>query len=347
VGPTQSTYISLPDFLLDETGKSETIAAFGTATYAVSDRFRLNLGLRYTEDEKRGTKVTRGNFGAPFPDDIPNAAFPGVAEFNKLTYRGGVEYDATDDIFLYGTVSNGYKAGGFNITSNGLPYDPEELQAYEAGMKADLMGGRARLNVDTFYYDYQDLQLTTLRTVNGAPGQFTTNAAEATIYGVELDGQIILSDGLVANASYSFIDAEFDELANTDPRNPGVGQQDLSGNKLPYVAENTITAGLTYTADVGTNGELMASINTTWQDDIWLREYNDPSVDLVSSGTKTDASISYTFVDQDLKITGYVTNIEDDSDKTNIFISPGFIGLSATTAYTKPRTFGVRLDKGF
>jgi iron complex outermembrane receptor protein len=46
-------------------------------------------------------------------------------------------------------------------------------------------------------------------------------------------------------------------------------------------------------------------------------------------------------------ITGYVTNIEDDVQKTNVFVSPGFVGLSATSAYTKPRTFGVRLDYDF
>lgn len=346
-GLTPGGIINLPDFLLDENGQSKAWAVFGSTTYALSDRLRATVGLRYTEDEKTGTKVTRGNFGAPFPDDIPNAQFPGEAKFDKVTYRAGLEFDATEDIFLYATVSNGYKAGGFNATSSGLPYDPESLDAYEAGMKADLLGNRARLNVDTFYYDYQDLQLTTLRTVNNAPGQFTTNAAAATIYGVELDGQIFITDDLIANASYSFIDAEFDELLNTDPRNPQLGQQDLSGNTLPYVAKNTITAGLTYNQDIGSNGEFMASINTTWHDEIWLREYNDDPVDLVASNTKTDASISYKFVDQGFKITGYVTNIEDDVEKTNIFISPGFIGLSATTAYSKPRTIGIRLDKSF
>lgn len=346
-GLTPGGVIQLPDFLLDENGQSEAWAVFGSGTYNLSDRLAFTVGLRYTEDEKTGTKVTRGNFGAPFPPDIPNASFPGEAKFDKITYRAGLEFDATDDIFLYATISNGYKAGGFNATSNGLPYDPEELDAYEAGLKGDFLNGRARLNADAFYYDYQDLQLTTLRTINNAPGQFTTNAAAATIYGLELDGQMFLTDDLVANASYSFVDAEFDELSNTDPRNPAAGAQDLSGNKLPYVAEHTLTAGLTYTRDVGFNGEFSASINTTWEDDTWLREYNDPSVDLVEDHTKTDASISYRFIKQGLKLTGYVTNIEDDVQKTNIFISPGFIGLSATTAYTKPRTFGIRLDKDF
>ena len=356
-GLTPGGVINLPDFLLDENGESQTIAAFGTATYAFTPTFRASLGLRYTEDEKTGTKVTRGNFGQPFPPDIPNAEFPGEAEFSKLTWRAGIEWDATDQMFVYASASSGYKAGGFNATSNGLPYEPEEIIAYEAGIKSDFWDNRARINVDTFYYDYTDLQLTTLRTINNAPGQFTTNAAATTLYGIELDTQFVLSNNWLLNASYSFIDAEFDELWSTDPRDPyppfnpndpeGLGRSDLSGNKLPYVSENTLNLGLQYDTDLGSYGRLTAAINHAWRDDMYLREHNDPTIDLVEANGKTDVTVTYFVADTNFRITGYVTNIEDDVQKTNVFVSPGFVGLSATSAYTKPRTFGVRLDYDF
>lgn len=356
-GLTPGGVINLPDFLLDENGESKTLAAFGTGTYAFTPTFRASVGLRYTEDEKTGTKVTRGNFGQPFPPDIPNASFPGEAEFSKMTWRAGIEWDATDQIFVYASASNGYKAGGFNATSNGLPYDPEEILAYEAGIKSDFWNDRARVNIDVFHYDYTDLQLTTLRTVNNAPGQFTTNAAASTLYGIELDTQFVLSDSWLLNASYSFIDAEFDELFSTDPRDPsppfnpndpdGLGRADLSGNKLPYVSEHTFNLGLQYDTDIADYGRLSAALNHAWRGDQYLREYNDPMIDLVEANGKTDFTMTYYPADTNLRITGYVTNIEDEVQKTNVFVSPGFVGLSATTAYSKPRTFGIRVDYDF
>lgn len=359
-GLAGGNFINLPDFLLDEDGTSETLAVFGTTTYSLTSDFRISLGLRYTEDEKSGTKVTRGNFGQPFPDDIPNTLFPfypGKADFSKTTGRLGIEWDMSDDVFVYATVSNGYKAGGFNLTSNGLPYDPETITAYEFGVKSDLWDGRARINLDTFYYDYQDLQLTTLTTVNNAPGQFTTNAAESTIFGAELETQFALTENLQLTATYSYINAEFDELFSTDTRDPspvfnptdpaGLGREDLSGNKIPYVSENTINIGLQYEVELGSAGSLITAINVAWRDDLYLREYNNSEIDLVEDNTKTDITATYLVGGTNLSLTAYVTNLEDDVQKTNVFVSPGFVGLSGTTAYTKPRTVGLRLDYTF
>ena len=148
-----------------------------------------------------------------------------------------------------------------------------------------------------------------------------------------------------------------DELFSTDPRDPnppfnpddpeGLGRADLSGNKLPYVAENTLNLGLQYDTDLGNLGELTATVNHAWRDDLYLREYNDPTIDLVEANGKTDVTLTFRPANSNLRITGYVTNIEDEAQKTNVFVSPGFVGLSATTAYSKPRTAGIRLDYDF
>lgn len=352
-GLTPGGPISLPDFLLDEYGTSETIAGFGSATYSFTDRFRGTLGIRYTEDEKKGSLYNSSNFGQPTRPDLVDVTTP----FDKLTWKVGVEYDFDSGALGYLNVSSGYKAGGFNITSNGAPYDEENIIAYEAGIKSNPWGGRAQVNVDAFYYDYDDLQLTTLTTINNAPGQFTTNAAAAKIYGIEFDTQFELADQLLANLAYSYINAEFDEYYNTDPRDPmpvfnpddpeGLGRQDLGGNMIPYVAEHTINAGLQYGFDVGTSGSMVANLNTTWHSEMYLREYNDPMIDEVDANSKTDVTLTYFHNNSGLSVTAYATNLEDEVEKTNIFVSPGFVGLSATTAYTKPRTIGVRLDYEF
>jgi iron complex outermembrane receptor protein len=356
-GLTPMGMISLPDFLLDEWGDSSTLAGFGSATWSVSDTFRLTTGARYTEDEKSGSKITRSNFGQPLPPDVPNAAYPGEADFSETTWKVGLEWDAGENVLLYTNVSNGYKAGGFNITSNGQPYDPETVMAYEAGVKSNPFDGRAQINVDLFYYAYDDMQLTTLTTVNNAPGQLTTNAAQSTIYGIELDTQFELTDSFLLMASYAYIDATFDEYFNTDPRDPnppfnpndpaGLGRTDLSGNRVPYVPEHTISLGLQYELELGEAGSLTGSVSSAWHDELYMREYNVETIDKQDSNSKTDVSLMYSAGDTGLKITGYATNLEDESELTNIYITPGFIGPIATAQYSKPRTYGVRLDYAF
>ncbi len=358
VAPPGPGFISLPDFLLDEFGDSSTVAGFGSATYSITDDFRVTGGVRYTADKKTGSLFNSLNFGAPTRPDLTDIE----EKFTKVTWKGGLEYDIADNALAYLNISSGYKAGGFNITSNGSPYDPEDVIAYEVGLKSNPFDGRAQINIDGFYYDYTDLQLSSLQFIGGAPGQFTTNAGEATLWGVELDTQYELSDNLLATFTYAYVNAEFDDYCNLDPReptpmptdpvpvgctDPDPGETVLNGNKLPYVADHTITGGLQYGFDLGNAGSVVAAINTTWHSEMFLREYNDPVIDRVGPNTKTDITVTYFAGDSGLSVTGFVTNLEDDVEKNNIFITPGFIRESATTAYTKPRTFGVKVDYEF
>ena len=194
----------------------------------------------------------------------------------------------------------------------------------------------------------RDLQLTTLGVASDGvtPGQFTTNAAASTIWGVEIDTQWELTQGFVFSAGYSYIDATFDSYLNRDPlAGPGPTVQ-LAGNRLPFVSEHTVNLGLQYETYIG-DGTLTMAANTSFHSDFFLREFNNRPIDRVEANTKTDITITYAFDDPGLRLTAYVTNLEDNVERNNIYLTPGFIGVSPTTAFTKPRTFGVRADFEF
>ena len=343
----------LPDFNLDEFGNSSTVAVFGSVTYPVTDTLSLTGGLRYTHDDRGGTKITISNFGQPLPPDLIDVS----VSYDRVTWKAAAEWRPGENTLVYASVSNGYKAGGFNLTSSGQPYNPEEVLAFELGLKSNPLDGRAQFNLDAFYYDYKDLQLTNLTSVNNAPGQLTTNATATTIYGVELSGFYNITADLRLLAGYAYVDAAFDEYFNTDPRDPmpvfnpddplGFGRQNLEGNRVPYVSEHTISIGFDFTRNVGNDGRLTIAALMNWHSDMFLREYNDPVIDRVDANTKTDAHISYLFGSWDVEFTAFVTNIENNTEKTNIQISPGFVGRSAVTAYSRPRTWGVKLDWSF
>ncbi len=363
--PPSGVLINLPNFALDEFGESSTIGGFASATYSLSDDIRVTGGVRYTADKKGGSNETFSVFGQPLPPPVG----PLERKFDQVTWKGGLEYDAAENVLLYANVSSGYKAGGFNISGGAAPYDPEELIAYEIGMKSSPLDGRAQFNVDAFYYDYKDLQLSAVVPIGGVPQQFVTNAAATTVYGVELVGLYELTDALLFTASYSYINAEFDEYCNRDDRfgDPGpmdlsegacasldpapplapLGLADLSGNMLPFVSEHTLTAGLEYTADLNGAGEIIAAVNTSWHSEYFVREFNDPVVDRQGPNTKTDITVTYLPPSSGFSLTGYVTNLENESVLNNNQVSPGFVGTSAVQTYSRPRSWGIRVDYEF
>lgn len=353
-GVTPAGQLALPDFLLTERGESQTAAVFGSATYHISDAFSLTGGVRYTDDKRSGTKITLSNFGAPIssPD-----LFDVEVTYSRVTWNVGGEWKPNNDFLGYASVSNGYKAGGFNLTSSGEPYAPEDVIAYEIGFKSNPLDGKMQINVDAFYYDYKDLQLSNLTTVNNAPGQLVTNAAGSTVFGIEAGGWVDLTPDFRVNLNYTYIDATFDEYFNRDPRdnsgsfNPddplGLGRPNLAGNRLPYVSKHTVSAGLSYTTEVGPSSDLTFAINTNFHSDLFLREFNDPFIDRQAANTQTDANVNYSLRDLGLELSAFVTNIENNTERNNIQVSPGFIGQSALAIYTKPRTWGLRADYRF
>ncbi len=193
-----------------------------------------------------------------------------------LDWRVGVEYDLTDNSLLYSTVSTGHKSGGFNDTvpgavdpSTGAPiltnsdYDLEQVLALEIGSKNLLADRTLKLNASAFTYLYDDYVFQTIVAAGPAIGDSQPpasaqrqNAANATIYGLDLDVTYRLPAGLEAEVHALVMDARFgdgSEVADTrvdfDPNNVYI--VDIGGNWLPRASPFTLNYTLSqvlYTA---------------------------------------------------------------------------------------------------
>src|SRR5690606_13790919 len=181
-------------------------AAFGQATYSITDTFRLTAGLRYTKDEKKQqtyaeTRPFTG-FVPPGPPDftpiivvIPSNPVSDV-DFDKTTWKVGIELDVAEQSLLYASVATGFKSG-ILYSATGRNYsDPETLTAYTIGSKNRFLGNTLQLNLEAFYWDYEDQHIAHLGPVQVAqtptgpifgPVFMTENAGQATIYGVETE----------------------------------------------------------------------------------------------------------------------------------------------------------------
>lgn len=229
---------------------TDAIAGFGQLTYSVTDRFRLTGGVRYTRD-KRGAfdykvygisptvlapAAVTGLPPIPCLPDVPASGMnpPGTlcplvnptpgfynstVTFDKATWKAGFEYDLAPQSMLYANVATGFKAGGFNQAvslndpSKLQPFNPERITAYTLGVKNRFLGDRLQVNLEAFYWDYRDMQLSA-QAIDGAGNivLLTQNAGKARIDGADVDLITKPWHGGTVHATLELVDSIYKEF---------------------------------------------------------------------------------------------------------------------------------------
>jgi len=268
----------------------------------------------------------------------------------------GLDWRTENDWLIWGSVGTGYRAGGFNDANT---YNPEEITAYEFGVKGRNAGGTLQTDFSLFYYDFQDQQVSQVV----AAQIITRNAAESTIQGAELVLNWLVTENTRADITLAYLDAEYDVFTDVDdPQSPGVQPIDLSGNSLPKAPEFSLNIGLIpYTWHFDNGGTLTPRINFHWEDDFFLLPFNNPQ-NLQSDYTRTDLRLLYQTGDGKWLIEAWVKNIEDDdvlgaqfTTPNNLLTPPQVVGLPPGPgreelllgSYLAPRTFGLSLTGRF
>ena len=331
--------------------ESESQAIFGQASYKMSDSISLSAGVRYSEDEKKGNAsnevcLRKSPFAPPFVPNPPcmTGITAPAAEWDNVSWLVGVDWFPSDDHTVYAKVSTGFKAGGFNFDDDtpaaGVVYNPEEILAYELGWKALLLDGKMQLNSAVFYYDYSDLQLSSIQNFI----LFTDNAAEASVKGLEMELVYQPTDNLLIDGGFGWLDATFDEYISVDVVDvPAFGgppppAQSFAGNTLANAPEYSISLGIQYTFGLGENGSLTSRVQTRWQDDWFLRPYNLPA-DMQDSYAITDIRLTWQSMSGKWSVAGFLNNVSDEVRTTSVEIANGgFFGNS-----TLPKMWGVQI----
>lgn len=206
-----------------------TWAVFGNLTWAVTEKLDIVAGLRYEKETQ----------------DF-NDAILGIAaedEWSGVTPKAALEYKLTKNLMAWVSATRGYRSGGFNllVTDPGyISYDQEKLWSYELGVKGLFFNNRLTVNAALYYMDIEDMQVE----VAFAPGRrATTNAAEATGRGVELEMTARVVDGLSVTAGLGFNDTEFDSYRDA------LG--DYQGKQNPWAPAYTFNFGAQYRHPAG------------------------------------------------------------------------------------------------
>ena len=210
----------------DIDAESESKAVFAQVTWTpaiLDDRLELTFGGRYTEDNRKATRTTLNTFFG-FPIGVePSPVFaPGGnsidEDFSKFNPAFTANMAWTTDVSTYLRIATGYKAGGISEAgavgtfNSAFVFEPEEILTYELGLKSMLADERVRLNMAVFYSEFDDMQLGFNTNPADLSEVLLTNAGEATVGGVEIEGQWAATDSLQFSFNYTYLDPEIDRV---------------------------------------------------------------------------------------------------------------------------------------
>ena len=330
-------------FIFRAEGTGEATALFGQVDFKLADTWTLSAGLRYS-DEKKGDFLRQSTLlpdnellglftPNPIPDATPASTRRVSRSWDAWTPRVGLEFRPSDDRLFYLTYSEGFKSGGFNdLSVVNPPFDPELVDSIEVGAKTEWLGGRLRANASAFYYDYTDLQVSVFASVGSITTTFTTNAAEATVQGLELDLVAKVTESLDIAASLAVLDATYDRFVTPygsctavnvalDARCAGrVGLPrliDAAGNRLNNAPEFKGSVSATYRFDLSGGGSISLQGAAHHQGRVYFLPAN-TTVMSQSSYTLVDARIGYENESGDLAVGAFVKNLADEDYFHNI-----------------------------
>jgi iron complex outermembrane recepter protein len=383
--------------------KTKAWAAFGQATYSLSDTFRLTGGIRYTNDKRAALDlqkfaispaVTTPNpaltGGLPPIPCLPNVPAPGQrlpgtlcplinqtpgfydsrVSFNKVTWKAGIEVDLAEQSMLFADVSRGFKAGGFNqavsLTDPTKLEDfaPETITAYTLGIKNRFADNKVQLNVEGFYWDYKDLQLSA-QAFDGTGNivLLTQNAGKAKVKGIESSLVVKAWQGGTLRGALSYVDSEYKSFIIQQsalfvppgrvacpvsaPNAQGLVTIDCSGEPLIRSPKWSGNIGLTQAFALGNGGNVTFDADMAFASKRFINA-DFTAAQLAKGYTNISASLTYNAPDDQWFASAYVRNLT----KEVIYSGGGghqaaFVAGWNTSNIAPPRTYGARVGFRF
>jgi iron complex outermembrane receptor protein len=316
-----------------EDERSGSIALFGRFNWELAEGTTLTAGARWTyerRDAMFSQVVTLRNGTVRTPP-----GFSASVTAREPTYRLSLAQEFSPGFMAYALFNTGFKSGGFAITDPANPsHLPEKLKTYEVGFKSPFLDNHVRLNASAYYYDYSNLQVIA-RLERGT--QLALNGAAAELYGLDVDLQAQLADGLqlrrgLALAHSAFLDYPNAVIAVSQPNGANLlTTGSAKGNHVPITQEVPGSLALDYHREVAGAG-WDANVTMAYNGKLKQDDY-----------VMLNASLKITLPGDRLSVQVFGRNILDKA----ILISPATQAFDYSANYAPPRSYGVAVRYDF
>ncbi|MEE4450650.1 TonB-dependent receptor [Novosphingobium resinovorum] len=374
-GPSAAGNWNDTPYVLCNAQRAKSRAVFLEGTLKLGEKLTIAAGGRYTWDDKTWlgrqqvfAAQLEGGFDPTITIDhaldasvynYPAGVVSVKGKWREPTYRASISYQATDDLFVFGGYSHGYKGGGFNDQIGGFaafgtdldafraaarPTDPEQADSFELGFKSQFLDNRLRFNVTGFYVKYKDLQkqLNVPIEVNGQPNQVTVfvNAASATVKGIEAELSASPVEGLTLRGVLGYQDGKYNSYT---AENAGY---DLSTAPLDRAPKWQWTLDGAYSLPLGSDYKLTLNGNVAYTG----RNLNTQAIDdplgntFLNARTLVNGSITLAQADDRYYVRVIGRNL---TDKRYRIGTQNVAGLWLNSQFGAPRYFGVELGLSF
>lgn len=313
-------------------------SVFGELNYDLTEQLTVTVGGRYTDEKKDFYQRTF----AVYPNTGPRR--DKSESWSDAGPKFGLRYQFNPEMMAYASYQKGFKSGGFNgrcgqAATCERSFDPEEVDGYELGLKADLFDNRVRTNLALFLTQISGLQRG--RLVPLPPGAtnpqetVTDNAAKAEMKGIELEVSAWVTPDFRLDFTLGVLDAEYKDfcadingaglydavptsdcggdvvLAIDNPEGPDayIVDEDNSDNEVQLAPKFNASLSGTYNIALQNGGAVSLNAAYSYVDELFtdLTEASyRPSVSFV------DASLTYEAPSRSYKVSLYGKNLTDE-----------------------------------
>ncbi len=219
-------------------------AIFGQLTWNITDTNRLIFGGRYSSEKKdadrsqyhvspAGDVLPLGTVNDPYNRiwvgfKVDPHSIKGDRSESGFDPQIIFQQDINKTDRLYASYTTGFKSGGYDVRANSAPtalggiypgvdtngsweFEKEDVKNYELGGKFLLANGSAELNVAVFRSDFTNMQTSQF---DGSLSFNVTNAGEARVQGLEVDGRWAITNKLLMRGGVSYLDFEYLDFPN-------------------------------------------------------------------------------------------------------------------------------------
>lgn len=318
---------------------TSSVAIYGQATFELTERMRLTGGLRWTDEEKDFKRWVNFAYTSPLVFTPAQQTLDTSESFSEVNWKVGVDFDLTESSLLYLTAATGFQSGGFNTSADPITgsfaFDAQTITAYELGSKNVLLDDSLQLNVALYMNQFDDMLANAFVNTGTTVVTISTNAGEATAYGLELEADWLPTENSKFNVRASWNNAEFGTYVLTEPVS-GISV-DLDGSRIPMTPDFTLGLGGEYDIAVE-GGRVTPAFNIYYSSDYSTNDF-DYAFGEQDAYTKLDLTLTYN-ADKGWYVQAYGRNVTDEE---TINRTVRFGQNAIVHNWSDPATYGVRV----